>query len=177
MKKIILSIVLLFSLIYLSYLVKKTKQTENYMSSYQPPKYFYCIKNDKCLKYPQQNFPLQQNICPGFNIRGEYNPLIFYSEEDCNKFKNTCFNFTTKNSCSAKKWCGWCTDKEGKGKCVLGTPTGPMDMVTNLCYPDAPNGKNAFYYGHLATFFPNKINDPNYVQPYHNEEDVFRTKL
>ena len=169
---LLLILIILFGILYLS---KPT--VEKYMSYYKPPKYFYCITNNKCLRLPQKNFPLQQNICPGFNIRGKFNPLIFYSEKSCNAYKNRCSNLTTKDSCKQKTWCGWCTDKDGKGKCVLGTPTGPMDMMTNMCYPDAPHGKNAFYYGHLPyRRTPDKL-DPNYVEAAFDEEHVYPNKL
>lgn len=167
-KVLLMILIILFCLFYVSNKNVKQSIKEKYMSTEIPPKTFYSIINNECIARPQKDYPLDLTITPGFNIDGRVNPIIFYSEEKCNKYRTRCENLNNEKSCTDKKWCGWCTGPEGNGKCILGAPTGPMNLFMNKCSPYSPDGKNAYYYGY---------HDPPYIPAAHNPEHVYPNKL
>ena len=89
--------------------------------------------------------------------------LPFSSLSQCKKNTNVCdkYNNTTnstnknKNECIKNSNCGFCTNNNGNGKCVMGTESGPLDLRVNYyCNPTKKNNNNSdtYTYGNHAAY-------------------------
>lgn len=56
-----------------------------------------------------------------------------------------------KDSCLKDVRCGFCTNKEGVGKCISGTASGPLDLLKYYyCVPSRTDGTYEYQYGNHA---------------------------
>ena len=117
------------------------------------PFVYYCqIDDDKCIKKYANN--KSDAYCGMYQL---YNrpAKIFNTYEECHNYNNK-YEDLTKEECldhslNINSMRGWCTDYLGNGKCVEGTPEGPVDILRyNMCLPtnihNNPNNRNVYTY-------------------------------
>ena len=124
---------------------KKTNQVESIESfkNFMPKKQtnYYCIYGKKCVKKEKNPLNPSSNTCGVPSISQV--PFTIYEDKDtCEKALNPCKKLS-EEKCKLNYSCGWCTDSMDNGKCVMGTPTGPLSIKHN-CIPQ--NGKKGNNY-------------------------------
>jgi len=123
---------------------------------------YYCLEPDnKCHRYTTDLFHPDRNTC-GQNMLSQY-PLKTYStKKDCEK-AIICEKIKNKQSCLKTALCGWCTDENGNGKCVDGTPEGPMRLDKYYyCLPDKKTQENAYKYAFPSSYELQEDTNPGF---------------
>lgn len=103
--------------------------------------YYYCIYGEKCKKKPKNYFDISKNTCGKPSI-SQVPFEVYDDKKTCEKALNPCKNLGEKE-CKLNYNCGWCTNSLGQGKCVEGTPDGPLNLE-HTCIPQ--NGKKGNNY-------------------------------
>jgi len=117
---------------------------------------YYCNIGGKCKRYNGTilNSHISTNNC-GTDVLNNQLLLPYASYEECSKTLNPCDKYNNpewsdakiKTECLKNTNCGFCTNDEGKGKCIEGTATEPLDL--NKYY--YCSGKN-YEYGNHAQY-------------------------
>jgi hypothetical protein len=122
--------------------------------------YFYCPNKGVCEKlvaYQDAN-KISSNYC-GYDTLT--NDLIYpyLTSEECVNNLSTCskYNEYTGNqkkvNCLDDSNCGWCTNAQGIGDCVEGTPSGPVNIYKyDFCLINSSNDNNKYSYSLPETF-------------------------
>ena len=120
---------------------------------------YYCFDGEKCNK-KKVNVKMCKNTC-GYNQIGYTPNKIYTSEDEC--LKNLAYKKYNKEECLTKySNLGWFVDSEGKGQCLNGSPTGPInytldykintgDYIINY-KNNVPNSKNSFQMANPNSF-------------------------
>ena len=122
------------------------------------PFYYWCPDADKCKRY--KGFVNKNNVSVNnCGISSLTNELLlpFYNKSDCMKSITKCDKYNkgsidSKKKCLKNRFCGWCTNNSGKGKCVEGTPIGPLDYNRYTCKPNKKDGKNSWTIGNPSSY-------------------------
>jgi len=98
---------------------------------------YYCNIGGKCTKYNGTilNSHISTNNC-GTDVLNNQLLLPYASYEECSKTLNPCDKYNNpewsqgkiKTECLKNTNCGFCTNDSGKGKCIEGTATEPLDL-------------------------------------------------
>lgn len=98
---------------------------------------YYCNIGGKCKRYNGTilNSHISTNNC-GTDVLNNQLLLPYGSYEECSKTLNPCDKYNNpgwsdakiKTECLKNTNCGFCTNDEGKGKCIEGTATEPLDL-------------------------------------------------
>lgn len=98
---------------------------------------YYCNIGGKCKEFYGTilNSHISTNNC-GTDVLNNQLLLPYASYEECSKTMNPCDKYNNpelseakiKNQCLKDTNCGFCTNDEGKGKCIEGTATEPLDL-------------------------------------------------
>lgn len=98
---------------------------------------YYCNIGGKCKKYNGTilNSHISTNNC-GTDVLNNQLLLPYSSYEECSKTLNPCDKYNNpewsegkiKTECLKNTNCGFCTNDSGKGKCIEGTATEPLDL-------------------------------------------------
>jgi hypothetical protein len=114
--------------------------------------YYYCIdKNFTCQKHLFDPYHPERNTC-GQNMLSQTPIPSYPSLEQCQSAIR-CETILNKNKCLDVPMCGWCTDESGNGKCVDGTPEGPIRQnIYYYCRPDRKDDINTYTYATPNTY-------------------------
>ena len=139
-------------------LSKVNKEQEEWIPQSEK-KHYYCINKDyKCEKRLYDPFHPEKNTC-GQNMLSQVPLPSFSTIEDCQK-SIRCESIVSKKKCLDVAMCGWCTDENGNGKCVDGTPEGPIrGNIYYYCEPDRKDGINTYTYANPNVFDLDKSMD------------------
>ena len=121
------------------------------------PFYYWCVSENKCKKY--RGFINKNNVSANnCGIGALTNQLLHphYSEDECKKSISICNKFNdnsidSKKKCLNNRLCGWCTNNSGLGKCIEGTPIGPIDYNKYSCRPNNKDG-NSWQIGNPTSY-------------------------
>ena len=120
-----------------------------------------CVPNDNVKYYCQNNSGtdcdsynayinekrVSGNVC-GTEILTNNYKRPYMSYEECKKDINQCTKYKNKNDCTSNNICGWCSNSSGKGICIEGTSSGPIDLFKyHYCDPNQKNENNSWSYG------------------------------
>lgn len=114
-----------------------SKKTESNIDSESSHPFYYCNIGGQCKKYNGTilNSHISTNNC-GTDVLNNQLLLPYASYEECSKTLNPCDKYNNsewsqakiKTECLKNINCGFCTNEEGKGKCIEGTATEPIDL-------------------------------------------------
>lgn len=124
----------------------------------EEPINYYCLVGGKCQanRATIKDSQIMANICGVDSVTNQY-IAPFSSKEECEARANVCDKYNApgqsqtqkKDACLKDTNCGWCSNAEGEGKCIPGTPLGPNDLDTYyFCTPSkGGTNKGAYEYG------------------------------
>jgi len=121
---------------------------------------YYCNIGGVCLERTAtvKDNQISANNCGTDSLNNQL-LLPYMSLEECNQQIDPCdihnrkeFTETQrKDSCLNDVRCGYCTNKQGVGKCISGTPSGPLDLLKYYyCVPSRTDGTYEYQYGNHA---------------------------
>ncbi len=117
---------------------------------------YYCKIKGKCVKLKGTddcNY-ISVNNCGTDKLSNQIK-LPYLTKEECEKSLNICDSYNNldeteiKKKCLKNTKCGYCTNKFGEGKCVEGTPDGPLDTNLNCSANNFKNNMNKYEYGNF----------------------------
>ncbi len=124
---------------------------------------YWCNIGGKCVEYQGTivSGQISANNC-GLDPLNNQLLLPYASLDDCKKSIKVCdqYNdpkYTEKGQreiCLGDPNCGYCTNDQGNGKCIEGTPEGPLDLQKYyFCNPDENRqGNNLYEYGDRVAY-------------------------
>lgn len=124
------------------------------------PRSFWCIEEDKCVRHEEDPFRPWKNTCGKQTTISQVPPPVFADEASCDKVRDPCGGLKFQD-CIGTERCGWCQDRDGRGKCVSGTAEGPNNRTLN-CTPNL--------------LLPSGAWIPGYADPYILEETATKTE-
>lgn len=121
---------------------------------------YYCKIGGTCYERVAtvKNNQISANNCGTDSLNNQL-LLPYTSKEECEGVISVCdkYNDPTytesekKAKCLTDNRCGLCTNKNGKGKCIEGTSTGPLDLQKYYyCDPSRTEGSYEYSYGDQA---------------------------
>ena len=122
---------------------------------------YYCNIGGKCKEYKGTvvSSHISANRC-GTDVLNNQLILPYATKAECEKSISVCDQYNdpknsyhlNKANCLANTNCGFCINEYGYGKCIEGTPEGPLDL--NKYYYCNPNVKNtnSYSYGDHALY-------------------------
>ena len=118
--------------------------------------YYYCKKDNKCIKYQGTNLNkyISVNNC-GIDKLTNQIKLPYLTKDSCLKSISVCDKYNKNNysksekkkKCLENTSCGFCTNKFGDGLCLEGTPDGPLNSNSNCSPNNFQNNSNKYEYG------------------------------
>jgi Plexin repeat len=134
-------------------LKRKIQQQKKNWTPAQDLSTYACLDdtNQTCSEYTRDRFRPEKNTC-GVNMISQAPRPIYKTMEDC-KRAIRCESIASKKQCLNTAYCGWCTDENGNGKCVDGTPEGPMNGTKYYyCRPEKRTPEQSFTYSNANTY-------------------------
>ena len=122
---------------------------------------YYCNIGGKCKEYKGTvvSSHISANRC-GTDVLNNQLILPYATKAECEKSISVCDQYNDPNNtyhqnkanCLANTNCGYCINEYGYGKCIEGTPEGPLDLTKYYyCNPNVKN-KNSYTYGDHALY-------------------------
>jgi len=138
---------------------------------------YYCNIGGKCKEYRGTivESHIATNNC-GLDPLNNQLLLPYSNLEDCERSIDPCdkYNIPSRSShinqadCIKDVNCGYCTNSNDGGKCISGTPEGPLDFHKYFfCNPEVKNSdsdSNKYIYGNHAAYLLQNANIPNFLQ-------------
>lgn len=107
-------------------------------------KKYWCWDGNKCVSHKYNPLEPNKNKC-GVPTISQVPLQVYTSLEECNGINKPCGNLGY-NECLQKSNCGWCTNANGVGICVPGTPMGP-NAPTLQCWASTGKSGNTYIAG------------------------------
>jgi hypothetical protein len=115
---------------------------------------YWCQKDGKCISKIIDIKHAAANNCKYDNVLESMNPT-FLTKKDCERKMDKCnkYNHSKKKCLRQSEYsCGWCTDGDGNGACVEGTPIGPLNN-SYKCRPQTGQDKYNWTMGLANQYF------------------------
>lgn len=138
--------------------LSKTEENCENIKKKPLPFYYWCHDTNKCKRY--KGFVNKDNVSANnCGISPLTNQLLlpYYTEDSCKKSISKCDKLNdnsidAKKNCLNSRFCGWCTNKSGLGKCVEGTPIGPIEYNKYSCRPNKNGNYNSWKIGNPSSY-------------------------